>query len=124
LIHRFPIPFPDERAWPDLPRWLQHWGWAVTAYEERYEPLHLPRRRFKIALKSYMEPAELVVSSGAILIYDDLERSLGVTSKPEPQDAVPAEPEDARPLTFAEQYADMSLLQDSRPRRRRKGAAG
>ena len=37
----------------------------------------------------------LAVGSGATLIYDDVEQSMGVTLPAEPQDVVPPQPEDA-----------------------------
>jgi hypothetical protein len=104
VIHRFPIPFADDPMWPDVSGWLRNWGWAVTGFERHHDRLHMPRPIYRLALKSYMEPAELVVSSGTILIYDDIERSLGVTSKPEPQDAVPT--------GFTQLPVDMPMLRD------------
>lgn len=40
---------------------------------------------------------QITASSGATLIYDDAERSMAVTLQPEPQDAVPGEPQDVVP---------------------------
>lgn len=115
MIHRFPIPFADGRI-PDLGGWLHNWGWEVTEFWIEHDRLHSVLPRYEVTLRSYgWPPATMRVSSGAVLVYDDVERTLGVTDKqpePEPEDAIPSEPEDAILQSFVEGHAAMSLLHD------------
>lgn len=99
MIHRLTIPFPtDHDDDGRLQPWLYRVGWAVTEWMEEYDPLHwMPPRRYTLTLRSRATLGELRVSSGVILVYDDIEKSLGVTWLAEPQDAIPPQPEDARP---------------------------
>ena len=101
MIHRFPIPFPDDDM-PDVGGFVHRFGWSITEYSHiGTGMISLPRGeltwlRIRIAPPPPMFPtpsAAITVYSGATLVYDDVEGTMGVTLKPEPQDAIP---EDAR----------------------------
>lgn len=106
MKHRLTVPFLDANGFgmPDVQGWARQHGWYVESYEW-YESRLLGRRdkqeiRVKLLPVPGVRPdwgAQITVSSGATLIYDAVERTMGVTLQPEPQDAIPPEPEDARP---------------------------
>jgi hypothetical protein len=117
VIHRFPIPFGGDGPMPDFGGWLHRWGWDVAGLVIENDRLHFPQARYLLTLDGRWAgvPARIEASSGAVLVYDDIERTLGVTDKrpgPGPEDAVPDEPEDAVPPGFTGRPVGVPLLRD------------
>lgn len=127
MKHYLPIPFLDANALetPDVSGWAHRFGWHMKAYETH--GLQIVRfggethmLRVTIAPWVPKDPratAELTVTSGATLIYDDATGCMGVSFEPEPEDAVPSEPKDAEPPRA-------SATDVGSKRRRRARAAG
>lgn len=102
MKHRLPIPFFDDEP-PDVARFVRQHGWEIRSYEFvgmrvfQYGGGELKYLRITIVPQPTSIAAgdiQMVVTSGSTLVYDDVEGTMGVTLRPEPQDAVPA---DVRP---------------------------
>jgi hypothetical protein len=133
------VPFPDAQSGGSSPevevhQFLSRHGWHVTSMERAGSGIHTYGRgewtwlRLTIAPtpRQYLAPdGEITVTSGAMLIYDDIDRSMAVSLRPEPQDAAHAAveaPEDAAPTSLADVFYDARVASDSRrPRRRLLG---
>lgn len=124
MKHWFTLPYGDDlKESGRLHGWLHEHGWHATSWTwENGGPGGVNRfpgpRRMVATISPAWAPSvvQVTVISGVTLVYDDAEKTMGVTDKPEPQDARPAEPEDAVPQPFVDRYTDMSLFADEKPR--------
>lgn len=122
MKHHFPIPYArdsDEFHISSVNAWLARWGWSITGVVEEHDWLHSPRPKYVLTIDGHYAgvPAKLQVFSGAVLVYDTEERSLGITDRQprEPEDEIPArwrEPEDVVPAGFVDRNADAGLIRD------------
>lgn len=123
MKHRLAVPYPHEfdGQWTALTEFLHRAAWRLCEY--RVDTRRLGPALLMLDITPVWQPhaIELRVISGTTLIYDDIEQSLGVTMLAEPRDAVPPQPQDAKPLSFVDRYADPSLFQEDKPRRSRHG---
>jgi hypothetical protein len=107
MKHRLTIPFLDAGGFfphVDIQGWAHSHGWYVESYE--WSESRLLSRRGQQELYVKLLPVlgvfpdsrvQIRASSGATLVYDDAEQTMGVTLLPEPHDAVPPHPQDAKP---------------------------
>lgn len=102
MKHWCAIPNAGEfKAENHLQEWLYEHGWGIQSYMfETYSPTRRPGPlRVFLTICPAWAPGSvtMTVLSGVTLVYDDTEKTMGVTDKPEPQDARPAQLEDAVP---------------------------
>lgn len=104
MKYRFTLPYLEDGA-PDVAGWAREHGWYVTEYvwaNDRF-PLRTDTRTVLTVTLVPVPGAfpdhrvQITASSGATLIYDDADRSMAVTLQPEPEDAVPSEPQGTEP---------------------------
>lgn len=115
MKHRFAVPLDDDpEAFGRLSRWLGDHGWGYTEVAWDRYGLSARRLSLRIAPMWGFDAVELRAVSGITLVYDDAERSMGVTMLAEPRDAVPPEPQDTMPMSLTELFADPRLLAERR----------
>jgi hypothetical protein len=98
MKHRLIVPGADDwlHEHAAIHDFAERAGWIIRMESVNRSPWQ--PKNVELRLMSRRTPgASLDVASGAILIYDDVEQSLGVTPLTEPQDAVPPQPKDRMP---------------------------
>lgn len=106
MKHWLTIPFLDANGFgmPDIQGWAHSHGWCVESYEWRESRLLGRREKQELRVKLLPVPgvfpdsrAQVTAESGTTLVYDDVEKTMGVTLAPAFADVAPPQPEDARP---------------------------
>lgn len=108
MKHRYTIPFLDANCFPlgslDVQGFAHQHGWHVESYEWHESRLLGSRAPQVMRVKLLPVPgvfpdsrAQVTAESGATLVYDDVEKTMGVTLAPVFADVAPPQPEDARP---------------------------
>lgn len=98
MKHRLAIPFGEEPPDIDIHGWVHQHGWHLTSWTRERFGYTSKQLIITVTLEPYAYPLTTITArSGATLVYDDAEQAMGVTLLAEPQDAVPPQPEDARP---------------------------
>lgn len=104
MKHRLTIPRADDwlREHAAIHDFVERAGWVIRSQSVNQGPWR-PKNVEATLVSRNWPSASIDVQTGAVLVYDDTDQSMGVTHLAEPRDTVPPEPEDARPLSFVEQ---------------------